>query len=303
MGVKYTVGMCPSPIIDDALSYENRKDSISESQNDTSIEVTVHMCPSGNECHEGLIVDVRMCPTGLECACGYAVDNLSWQDNGSCGITFQWNNADRCLLREVRLMEIDWWDFNYQNRYVHQRIGDDSSLLIYPDGDIRNQEGCYDCGIGGEDENHEPGQELVYENVSMIPGQLYRVVGYFDDLSCGGSTEPVSLAYVVYQTTGLSSGRITGIVSSVPPMYSVEFYERSTGEYKYKLKEVDLYSVDYYDYEVDDAVMLIKADTTFPDNGVYQSSIGNTSVEQRDSSNADDYLDFYYIAPYNKVMG
>lgn len=303
MATKYTVGMCPSPVIDDALNYENRKDSISESKNDTSIEVTVLMCPSGNKCYEGLIVEVRMCPIGEECACSYSVDNLWWYDNGYCGITFQWNNPDKCLLREIRLMEIDWWDFNYQNRYIHEREGEISpTMLIYPDGDIRNKEGCRDCGIGGTDPAHEAGSELVYETTAMIPGQLYQVVGYFDDLSCGGPTEPVSLAYVVYQTTGLSSGRITGIVSSVPPMYTVEFYERSSGSNDYKLKEVNLYSVDYYDYEVDDAVMLAKIDTTFPD-GSYASGINDSSVQQNSSDNDSDYKDYYYIVPYNKIMG
>jgi len=299
MGVKYTVGMCPSPILDDSMRYDNRKDSISESQNDTNVEVEVFMCPSGNECHEGLLVTIKMCPTGVECGCGYNVDNLIWNDNGNCGVTFSWNNPDRCILRQVNLEMKSWWDQNFSIKYTHERIGDDLSILIYPDGDIRNAEGCRDCGIGGEVEDHEAGSESVYEKQYLVPGQIYLVAGYFDDMSCGGREVKVELGYVLYQTTGFTSGQIISQVQSSPPKYSVQFYERDGGGIT--LKTENLFSSDYSQYENGDPVMLVKMGTDFPaSDHIYTSLYPSSSNVNQITSDYDDKM---FIAPFNKIEG
>jgi hypothetical protein len=100
----------------------------------------------------------------------------------------------------------------------------------------------------------------------------------------------------------LTSGIIKSVQGSVPPLYEVEFYERSTSELKYNLKTVNLWASDYYAWEVDDAVMLAKIDTTFP-GGAYGSSIDDGSVQQKSIDNNSDYKNYYYIVPYDKVIG
>lgn len=307
MAEKYTVGMCPSPIEDDSVEYDNRDVAISVRTSEGNANVEVYMCPNHSECHDGLFVFVKMCPTGETCGCSYSVDNLRWRDNGSCGIYFEWNNPDNCILRQVNLERISAFEdadlINWVIKYTHERIGELSpTLYIYPDGDPRNDEGCKGCGIGGEVEDHEPGSEEIYEVQNMIPGQLYRVAGYFDDLSCGGRETKQILGYVVYQTTGLTSGVIKSVQGTNPPLYEVEFYERDTSTYKYALKTVNLWSVDYYNWEVDDAVMLVKIETTFP-NGYYTTGITHESVQQKSPSGDSDYKNYYFIVPYYKVEG
>jgi hypothetical protein len=293
--------MCPKPLVDDSVSYEQRPTSIQTSQSDDQISITIFMCQNGDECHEGLFVDLKMCPLAETCGCGYEARNLRWYDSGSCGITFEWRNPDKCVLHRIALRRMGWWDINWVLKYDHLRSGTDPNLPIYPDGDIRNTIGCRDCGIGGDVESHEPGSELVYETQLMVPGQLYRVSGWFDDQKCGGREVEVTLGYLVYQTTGLSSGEITSIVSSDPPKYAVNHYVRSGGEYGYSLVNKNYFAVDYYPFEVGDPVMLCKINTRFPCvGGGYGCTIDDSDVQQVDGGGDDgDYL----IVPYNEVEG
>lgn len=296
MALKFIVGMCPSPAIDDSVEYENRKDSISTSRNGDDVEVTVYMCPSGAQCDEGLLVAIKMCPDGETCGCSYDISDLRWHDTGQCGIYFTWHNPDRCVLRKVTLQRISWWDSNWVLKYMHERTGDDPDLPIYPQGDPRNDEGCRDCGIGGADENHAAGSESIYESSTMVPGQLYKVSCWFDDIACGGRETKIDLAYLVYQTTGLTSGQITAKPQNDPPRYTVQHYERSDGDLGYSLVSRNYYSVDYYPFEIGDPVMLCKVGTSFPD-GYYGGDIDDDSVQQpTDTAN-------YLIVPYNQVEG
>jgi len=298
--MRFTIGLCPEEIRDSAVKYDLGREAISVAQDDDGNNVvTVFICPQGSECHDGLTVAVKICPVGEDCECDYSVDNLGWYDTGHCTINISWRNPDNCVLQEIRLIRVSDWEAD-ATKYIHQRVGD-PNLPVYPDGDSRNNSYCHGCGIGGEGgPSHEAANETLHAVNDLTPGTLYKVVGYFRDGSCGGVTNPVDLAMVVYQTTGLTSGVIKAKVQDEPPMYTVGYYWQgdSTNIADIEIMpgvnyaERDLYTVDRHEWEVDNAVMLVKTGTDFPGEFYNDQTITSDSVQETEE---------LFIAPYQQL--
>jgi len=296
---RYIIGMCPNPVIDNSVEARDTGKSVRVQKKDGNYEISIFMCPSGTNCYEGLEVSIGMCPTGLTCGCEYIVDDLEFSDNGSCHIYITWTNPDKCLCKSIHLQRLQWWDeLVYQHKYSHVREGEDADMLIYSDGDVRNDHYCFPCGIGGDESTHSAGSESIFETQNLNPGQIYRVIGYFDDLSCGGSESVVVLGHLLYQTTGFTSGKITAVVSTDPPMYTVEYYKKISHGAEAISK--DLYSSDNYPWEVGDYVMLGKLAANFPD-GYYGTHLTSENIEQKGAGDSPETE--LFIIPYSKIEG
>jgi len=291
--MKFTIDICPNEVEDDSLEYKNSSKSISVSSSETTIDVTVNLCPYARTCYDRPeTVIVKLCPVGGTCGCNYNVDDLSWIEPNTCLSNVSWTNPDKCILREVRLRKYNFWD-GPSDKYVHLKSGD-PNIIIYPDDDPRNNGQCFGCGIGGAETN-PTSLEHVTDDTNLVPGQKYEVLGYFDDLSCGGNTVAVSLAQTVYQTTGFTSGQLLEQLSAAPPKWHVLVYRYGGGGIDPDATSVEAFVVDYTDFEVGDAVMIGKLDTNFPDGGVY----GNVQITESEVDQGEEAK--YYIIPYNKV--
>ena len=69
--MRFEIGMCPDPIIDDSMSRTDRGQAVRVNKGDTGYDVIVFMCPEGHTCYEGIDIRIGMCPNGETCGCEY----------------------------------------------------------------------------------------------------------------------------------------------------------------------------------------------------------------------------------------
>jgi hypothetical protein len=292
--MKFVIGMCPEPVLDNSMSYQNRTRSISQGRDGDLHAITIMMCPIGSECREGLEVTIKMCPDGEECGCDYKASDVRWTSSQGCSLRVMWKNPDQCVLYRIELYRLSWWETLPIIEYTHLRAGSGASMPVYPENDSRNDQYCHSCGISG---GHAVGLESVNLVANLIPGQKYIVSGYFHDQTCGGATVKHDIGYVLYQTTGFTSGYIISKVQDNPPKYNVRFNVKEDDEVN--PREEALFTTDYTTYEVGDAVMLVKLGTNFPSpDHIYE----NAEVTSGNISIIDgSYDQSLFIAPFNKI--
>jgi len=306
----YTLKVCPQEISDNSLEYSNGKNVNVQQQDDGSFLVTIYMCPIGSKCHSGEYVNVKLCPVGETCGCNYET-SITWLAYSEDRVLVKWVNPDKCILDRIELKAKTIWgqSWNTIMKYIHTKSGD-PSVVIYPDGDERNKSFCNECGMGGEN-GHSAGQEEVWDLGIIIPGMMYRVDGYFRNETCGGVNQAVVLGYSLYETPGLTSGEIIGIVNDGngdpvdPPKYKVRLYENDVDKYPLWV-DLELFSADKYPWSVGDHVMILKDQNEYPDGKVSEDKPdapgGGPAKHRYDSGNTNRDEDKLVITAY-KILG
>lgn len=305
----YTIKVCPEKISDNSIEYSNGRNVSVQEQDDGSFIVTVYVCPVGSKCHSGQYVTIKLCPVGENCGCNYETQ-ISWKGYSEDRVLVEWTNPDKCILDRIELKAKPVWGESWDTimKYIHVKSGD-PSIIIYPDGDSRNEGFCHECGIGGENK-HSAGQERIWDTGIVIPGMMYRVDGFFRNESCGGVTQPVPLGYALYETPAFTSGEIVGVVVDAngdpvdPPKYTVRLYENDVDKYPLWV-DVDLFSVDKYPWAVGDHVMILKKQTEYPAGDSSKDdpdAPGGYATHRYDSSNTNRDADNLVISAY-KILG
>lgn len=266
---RYKLVICPIKTQDNSVNYENGKSITVSEQEDGTVKVIVPVCPVGSICHTGQYTRIKICPTGEVCGCNYDVD-ITWLGYNEDRVLVKWDNPDKCILERIELKAKTVWgqSWNTIMKYIHTKSGD-PNVMVYPEGDDRNDRYCHGCGIGG-DGKHPPGTEEFWDTGKIIPGMMYRVDGYFRNDSCGGVNQPVVLGYALYETPALTSGEIVSVVLNPltgrpadPPQYVVKLFDNDIDYYPLTINH-PFYSVDYYPWEVGDSVMIMKDKTSYP---------------------------------------
>jgi hypothetical protein len=297
---EYTFVLCPDPLETSFIEYEEGSHISQTTDEDSNISfVEVKLCPASSECTSFSVI-VNLCPDDESCSCPYRVRDFRWYDQGDQHIYISWVNPDKCILKQVRLSKRDPWDNVFTVLYTHDISEGDPGTPIYPDDDERNPP-CPGCGIGGDD-NHPTGFETRAYVTDITPGQAYRLSGYFNDESCGGIETEVVFGYLVYETTGWTSGIIAEIVDPVTRLFKVQKYEVNS-EGSLILRSHLMYASDYYSWEVGDPVMISKRGTGFPNDEPYGSSeINNENMEYYGEDDVDENgISTWNITTYDKV--
>jgi hypothetical protein len=307
---RYTVKICPNSISDNSLEYDHGVSLSVAEQEDGSFRVIVPVCRIGSYCHSGQITKVKLCPIGETCGCNYEA-SISWIGYTKDRTLVKWDNPDKCILDKIELKAKTVWgqSWNTIMKYIHTKSGD-PNVILYPDGDSRNNEYCHECGIGG-DGSHPPGVEEVWDAGKIIPGMMYRVDGFFRNETCGGVGQGVVLGYSLYETPALTSGEIAEVVVDDsgkqvhPPQYKVDLYSNDPDEYPLTVR-LTMYSVDYYPWEVGDPVTILKDRKTYPGGEPIddrENAPGGPAYVRFNSGNTERDEDSLVISAYEILEG